>query len=293
MSRSTASATSWLLDSTKPPHSGGFTSDVPLAFQMCAICLRRRVPSASIGTMRKQSLKGKIAIVTGAGRGIGRSIALALSRVGVTVALTARTEKQLLAVQSEIKKSGGRAVSCPADLVDEAAIANVVKSTVKRFGHLDIVVNNAGMGIFGPLAETTTKEWDEVMAVNARGPFLLCRAAIPYLRRSKRPFIISIGSVVSVKGYIDQAAYTASKHALLGMSKSLAKEVQKDSIRVHAICPGGVDTELVTKARPDLNRAELIHPDEIAEIVIFLLTRCGNAVIDQIDVHRASGTPWA
>jgi 3-oxoacyl-[acyl-carrier protein] reductase len=218
---------------------------------------------------------------------------LALSKIGITVVLTARTEKQLLAVKTKIAKSGGSVISLPADLADEAAIANLVKCTVKYLGHLDIIVNNAGMGIFGPLADTTTSEWDQVMAVNARGPFLLCRAAIPHLRKSKRPFIINIGSVVSTKGYMNQAAYTASKHALLGMTKSLAKEVQKDGIRVHAICPGGVDTELVTKARPDLNRAELIHPDEIAEIVTFLVTRNGNGVIDQIDVRRASGTPWA
>lgn len=184
------------------------------------------------------------------------------------------------------------AIGVPTDVSREADVVSLVKQTVKRFRRLDIVVNNAGIGRFGALADTTTEQWDEIMAVNARGPFLLCREAIPHLQKSRHPFIVNIGSVVSVKGYINQAAYSASKHALLGMSKALAKEVQKNGIRVHTICPGGVDTELVSRARPDIDRSELIHPDEIADIVLFLVTRRGNAVIDQIDVRRKSAAPW-
>ncbi len=162
-----------------------------------------------------------------------------------------------------------------------------------RFGRLDIVVNNAGIGIYGPLAETAAEQWDAVMAVNARGPFLVCREAIPHLKQQPRSYIVNITSVVGVKGYANQAAYSASKHAVMGMSKALAKEVQKDGIRVHAICPGGVDTELATQARPDLDRSILIQPDEIADVVLFLVTRQGNAAIDQVDVRRETSTPWA
>ena len=131
------------------------------------------------------------------------------------------------------------------------------------------------------------------MAVNVRGPFLLCREALPYLKQRERSFVINITSVVGLKGYANQAAYSASKHAVMGMTKAFAREVQADDVRVHAICPGGVDTELAGQARPDLDRSVLIQPDDIADIVLFLVTREGNAVVDQIDVRRAVSTPWA
>lgn len=243
--------------------------------------------------MHEKPLELKVAIVTGAGRGIGRSIALALARSGARVALAARTVEDLEKVQAEIEGLGGEAALFPTDVQREAEVAALVRDTVARFGRLDIVVNNAGMGIFGPLVETTAEEWDQIMAVNARGPFLLCREAIPYLRQQQTAFIVNIASVVGVKGYVNQSAYSASKHALIGMSKALAKEVQADGIRVHVLCPGGVDTEMVSRSRPDLDRSVLMHPEEIADLVVFLVTRRGNAVIDEIQIRRSSSTPWA
>jgi len=237
--------------------------------------------------------KNQVAIVTGAGRGIGRSVALDLARQGFRVSLAARTELELKDVCVEIETAGGIAACFRTDMSSEASIKRLVKNTIKRFGRLDVVVNNAGTGIYGPLEKATADEWDQLMAVNARGPFLLCREAIPFLRRHTRSFIINIASVVAVKGYANQAAYAASKHALLGMTKVLAKEVQKDGIRVHAICPGGVATEMARKARPDLKQSELISPDEIAEIVRFLVSQRGNAAIDEIHVRRESAVPWA
>ena len=243
--------------------------------------------------MRQRPLEGKVAIVTGAGRGIGRSIALTLARNGARGSLAARTEAELQAVQSEIESFGGQAASFPTDVSREAEVISLVRNTVERFGRLDILINNAGIGIFGPLVETTTEQWDRIMAINARGPFLLCREAIPYLKKQEQAFIINIASVVGVKGYVNQAAYSASKHAVMGMTKALAKEVQGDGIRVHAICPGGVDTQLLSQARPDLDRSVLMQPEELADIVLSLVTRQGNAVIDEIHVRRAISTPWA
>ena len=243
--------------------------------------------------MHAKLLAGEVAIVTGAGRGIGRSVAMALAREGARVSLAARTERELQDTGSEIEKSGGEAAAFPTDVSREVEVRALVQGTVEMFGRLDILVNNAGTGVFGPLAETTTEQWDRIMAVNARGPFLLCREAIPYLRQQQHACIINVASVVGVKGYVDQAAYGASKHAVMGMSKALAKELQPDGIRVHVLCPGGVDTELLGKARPDLDRSQLIRPDEIAEAVLFLVTYRGNAAIDEIHVRRASSTPWA
>jgi len=246
-------------------------------------------------------LDGKVAIVTGAGRGIGHSISLTLARNGARVSLVARTDTELSAVRAEIEALSGSAVALPADVASEAEVVEVVRRTFELFGRLDIVVNNAGVGIFGPLAETTAEQWDRQMAVNARGPFLICREAIPLLQQQDQSFIVNIASVVGVKGYTNQAAYSASKHALVGMSQALAKEVQNDGIRVHVLCPGGVDTQMVTQARPDLDRSVLMQPQEIADIVLFqeiadivlfLVTRRGNAVIDELRIRRASSTPW-
>jgi 3-oxoacyl-[acyl-carrier protein] reductase len=243
--------------------------------------------------MTTDALKDRVAIVTGASRGIGRAIAVMLGRHGVKVAVAARTEQDLVALCAEIESVGSKAVAIPTDMTSEDDVKRLVRSVVDRFGKLDIVINNAGIGVFGPIEKMATDDWDRVMGVNVRGPFVLCREAVPHLKQDGDiAWIINICSVVGVKGYVNQAAYTASKHALLGMTKVLAQEVQQYGIRVHAICPGGVDTALVAQARPDLNRSILMQPDEIAEIVLFLLTRRGNAVVDQVNVRRATSQPW-
>ncbi|MBD3316880.1 MAG: SDR family NAD(P)-dependent oxidoreductase [Chitinivibrionales bacterium] len=241
---------------------------------------------------RTEDLGGNVAIITGAGRGIGRAIALALAAAGVRSVLAARTKEELEILEREISAQGCEALAVPTDLSKENEMVDLVRTTVEKLGRIDIMVNNAGVGMFGPLAQTATEDFDRIMAVNARAPFILCRETIPYLKRHDRAFIVNIGSVVSTKGYANQAAYSASKHALLGMSKALARELAETDIRVHVLCPGGVDTELVSRARPDLDRSILMQPEEIADIVMFLVTRKGNAVIDEIDIRRASSTPW-
>ena len=239
------------------------------------------------------NLNNKTAIITGASRGIGKCIATMLAEHGCNVMLTARDTVKLKGVCENIINNGGQAAFTKCDVSSETDINNAVNATIQQFGRIDIVVNNAGIGRYGPLESSTTADWDAMMNVNARGTYLLCRQSIPYLRQQKQSFIINIGSVVSHKGYADQAIYAASKQAMLGMSKALARELQADNIRVHAVCPGGVATDLVAQARPDLDRTVLMHPDEIADVVLFLVTRRGNAVIDEINIRRAASTPWA
>lgn len=242
--------------------------------------------------MPESNLEGKVAIVTGAGRGIGASIARALAARGVRVALAARSADELDHVRLEIERLGGQACSVPTDLEREEDVVALVSKSIDRFGRLDILVNNAGTGVFGPLVDTSTQQWDQIMRVNARGPFILCREAVPHLSQQRIAYIVNVSSVVGVKGYRNQAAYAASKHALMGMTKALAREVRELGIRVHAICPGGVETELVTDARPDLDTSVLMQPEEIADAILFLITREGKAVIDEIHLRRAASTPW-
>lgn len=239
-----------------------------------------------------RQLAGKVALVTGASRGIGRAISIALARETATVVLAARSGEKLKDTAKLVTQAGGKADIVVTDLADEQAIKNLVKVTAERFARLDILVNNAGVTHSAALQETKTADWDRCFQVNARAPFILCREALPLLKKAESAYIINIASVVGVKGYPLQSAYTASKHALRGMTISLAEELKASNIRVHLLCPGGVDTELVQKVRPDIKKQDLIQPDEIAELVLYLVTHKGNAVIDELHIRRAASSPW-
>ncbi len=237
-------------------------------------------------------LKNKIAIVTGASRGIGHEIAVSLGKMGATVVLAARNKELLEEVAQQIKNNGAAAETFQLELEDEDSIKALVDFVEKKFDALDILVNNAGIVHSALLQNTATKDYDKVMTINARAPFILCRQALEMLKKSQAGKIINICSVLGVKGYPMQSAYTASKHALRGMSISLANELKETSVRVHVICPGGVDTEMVARARPDINKDELIGAEEIAELVGFLVTRKGNGVVDEIRIRRQTSDPW-
>ncbi len=241
--------------------------------------------------MAKQ-LASKVAIVTGASRGIGRAISVALAQEAATVVLAARSIQKLQETADKVTEAGGKAEIVVTELTEEESIKNLVKVTNEKFSRLDILVNNAGVTHSAKLEETATEDWERCMQVNARAPFILCREALGLLRKSQAGYIINIASVVGVKGYPLQSAYTSSKHALRGMTISLAEELKGSNIRVHLLCPGGVDTELVQKVRPDIKRDELMQPEEIAELVLYLVTHKGNAVIDELHIRRATSTPW-
>jgi meso-butanediol dehydrogenase/(S,S)-butanediol dehydrogenase/diacetyl reductase len=246
--------------------------------------------------MKDSVLQEKVGIITGAGRGIGRSIALALARKGVRLALAARTEVQIRSVQAEIENLKGEAVCFPTDVGNEAQALALVRDTVGRFGRLDILVNNAGMGGRGPWEQTPTEKWDSVMAVNARGPYVLCREAIPHLRRQGGGHIINILSIGGVRGYEGYGVYSVSKNALRALTITLSKELRRENIRVHAISMGAVNTPLMRQGlgrRPDIDPNRLIQPEEIAELVLLLVTWKGNGIIDEIQIRRPDASYWA
>lgn len=238
-----------------------------------------------------RAFEGKAALITGAGGGIGRALARALAEGGANLALCGRNEAKLRESGRIAEDLGAGVLLIPGDLTDPACPAASVKQAAEHFGRLDVLVNNAGEVLDKPVESVTLEEYDRVMAVNARAPFLFCQAALPHLRAA-RGAILNIGSVVSHKGYPMQSVYGASKHALLGFTKALANEVFKDSVRVHMLSPGGVLTDMATRARPDLPPEALILPEEIAELAVFLLTR-RTAVIDEIETHRPGKEPFA
>ena len=237
-------------------------------------------------------LAGKVAIVTGASRGIGRAISVALAQEAATIVLAARSIQKLQETADQVTEAGGKADIVVTELTEEESIKNLVKTTSEKFSRLDILVNNAGVTHSAKLEETATEDWQRCMQINARAPFILCREALPLLKKAEAGYIINIASVVGVKGYPLQSAYTSSKHALRGMTISLAEELRGSNIRVHLLCPGGVDTDLVQKVRPDIKKDELMQPEEIAELVLYLVTHKGNAVIDELHIRRATSMPW-
>ncbi len=231
----------------------------------------------------------KVALLTGATKGIGKAIAIKLAEHSYNLFIVGRNALQLSQTKTELETYGVNCQFLEADLSLSEVPETIIAACIKVYNRLDLVVNNAGLANALPVAETSMDVWDSIFAVNARAPFFICKAAVPYLKNSPKPIIINIGSVVDFKGYANQAVYASSKHALAGFTKVLAKEVQKDGIRVHLISPGGVNTEMVREMRPDIDTEQLIQPEEIADIVEFIITRKGKGTIDHFYIRRESG----
>ena len=191
-------------------------------------------------------LKDKVAIITGGGRGIGRAIARRFAAEGAAVLVAARTYKEVAAVAAEIQSAGQKAAAISEDVAQESSCQRIVEEARKRFGQIDILVNNAGL--LGPVKaaeEISPAEWDEVIAVNLRGPFLLSRLVLPEMYRRGSGVIINISSVAAKAAFQWNSPYAASKAGLLGLTRTLAAESARKGVRVNAICPGPVaETEM-------------------------------------------------
>ena len=240
----------------------------------------------------KQDLTGKIAVVTGAGGGIGRATAVRLAQEKMKIVLFGGNNLAKLDETRRLVEQQTECLAVPGNLTDLQAMDAMFEKMIEAWGGLDVLVNNAGMTLNAPFAETTVEQFDAIMAINVRVPYFLTQKAIPFLKQSQAATVINIASVVAHAGYPGQSAYGASKHALLGFTKSLAAEHYNDNIRVHAIAPGGVYTDMVKIARPDLTPEGMIMPEDIAEIIAFFLLNRGNAVVDEIIVHRMNKQPF-
>jgi len=234
-------------------------------------------------------LGGQVALVTGAGRGIGRAVAVLFAREGARVVLAARTARELHAVQREIEAAGGTALAVPTDVRQEPAVAALVSQAVADGGRIDCLVTAAGLAAFAPVADLKTEDWDQLMAVNLRGAFLACRAVLPTMTAQKRGTIINIGSIVTSRTLPGSAAYTATKYALLGFSRVLAEEMRAHGVRVGVLSAGATDTPLWDAVPAPPDRALMLKADQIAEAALLMATLPPGATLEEMTLLPQGG----
>ena len=234
----------------------------------------------------------KVVLLTGAGGGIGSAIAEKLAKMQMKVVLFGGNNLEKLQATQTIVEQYSECLVLPGDLNDLEFVKKAITQAAEAMNGIDVLVNNAGVAQNIAFENVTVEEFDRIMAINNRTPYFLTQQVLPYLKKSAAATVINIASIVAHHGYPLQSVYSASKHAMLGWTKSLAREYYKENIRVHAICPGGVYTDMVKLTRPDLTSEGMIMPADIADIVSFFLTNRGNAVVDEILVHRVSKEPF-
>ncbi|HEX6694685.1 MAG TPA: SDR family oxidoreductase [Longimicrobiales bacterium] len=230
-------------------------------------------------------LKGKVAVVTGSTKGIGRAIAEALVRAGCNVAVSSRHADDAEKTAQELTATGpGRAIGRACDVQDEAQCTDMIAETVLAFGRLDILVNNAGIGAFGPVADMEPQTWRNVLRTNLDGVFYCTHAALPHLKRAKGAWIFNIASLAGKNPFPGGAAYNASKFGLVGFSEALMQEVRQDDIRVSYIMPGSVATEF-SHPQSGSGDAWKIQPEDIGQIVMDLLTMPPRTLPSRVEVR--------
>ena len=240
-------------------------------------------------TDARRALEGRVALVTGAGRGLGRAVALALAAEGAAVALAARSEAELAATAAEIDRSGGRARAVPTDVTSESAVETLVRETLGAFARIDVLVTSAGMAVFGPVADGKTADWDAMLAVNLRGVMLTCRAVVPVMVRQGSGTIINVASIAAARAIPGAAAYGASKAGVVAWSRGLAEELRGAGVRVGVLLPGAIDTPLwnATASAPD--RAKMLRPEQVAAAVVLMATLPAGAALEELTLLPAGG----
>lgn len=224
-------------------------------------------------------LADKVAVVLGAGRGIGRATAMSLASAGARVIVVSRTPSELDEVVAEIGAGGGRSSSKVADITrleDVQSLADFVRTA---YGRVDVLINSAGASLIATLDDTTPTEWDRIMDTNLKGPYLCIRAMLDLLRASGSGQVINIASKVGLTGHRLVSAYTAAKAGLIGFSRALAQELSAENIRVLTLCPGPVDTPMRWSATPDLDPNLTIPAETVAQTILFLVSLDGRITV--------------
>ena len=212
------------------------------------------------------------ALVTGSGRGIGKEIAVLLAAKGLNVIVCSRTQTEIDNVLREIKSlEGGKAMGKRCDVSIASDVNNLVEEVLKKYGRIDVLINNAGISYVKKLIDTTEKEWDQTLDINLKGPFLLCKASVPHMMKNNLGVIINVSSGAGKVGFEDISAYCASKFGLMGLTESLTWEVANYNIRVMTICPGEVATKMqenVDSSYYQSNKDNMIQAKTVAEKIV-------------------------
>jgi len=226
------------------------------------------------------------ALVTGATEGIGRATALALGRVGYRVGICSRSTEKVEATLAELRAQGVTAAGAAADVADPDQVRHLVDQVRGALGEIDVLVNNAGVLIARPIEELTLEHWDVTMATNLRSLYLTTRLVLPGMRTRRQGTIVNVASLAGRNGFVGGSAYSASKHAVLGFSRSLMLEVRKDNVRVIAICPGSVATGMLrdqAMLKPDHER--ILRPEDVAASILHVLTLPTGALVSELDIR--------
>jgi NAD(P)-dependent dehydrogenase (short-subunit alcohol dehydrogenase family) len=245
-------------------------------------------------------LDGQVALVTGASSGLGRATAVALAQAGADVALLARGQQGLEQAAAKVGRAGRRALVLVADLADAQALVGAVARVVEAFGRVDVLVNAAGTDVPGPVAELAVDDWDRVLAVNLRAPFLLAKAAFPHMRAAGGGTIVNVSSVAGKRGWAGAAAYCASKFALTGLTQALAAEGRADGIRACVLYPGAMATswgvwspaerETAQGEQPPARTA--LPPQEVAALIVWLAAAPAELVLNEAVVSPLEEQGW-
>jgi NAD(P)-dependent dehydrogenase (short-subunit alcohol dehydrogenase family) len=239
--------------------------------------------------VRSAGLEGKVAMITGGGGGLGRAICDTLARAGATAVAG---DLRLDLAEEAVKHHGKKGFALRLDVTDEDEAEEAVRATIERFGRLDVLVNNAGVDVTLPVDELSVGEWDRILAVNLRGPFLLSHYAFAHMRGRGQGQIVNIISTAAKRAWPNASAYHASKWGLLGLSYALHAEGRPLGIKVTAVVSGGMRTPFLLDRFPDIDVSTLQDPRNVAETVRFVLTQPEETVIPEIMVLPMRETSW-
>lgn len=232
-------------------------------------------------TTATKPLAGRVALITGAGSGIGKAIAEALALAGAGLTVSGRTPKTIEALEHRLRDEGVEILAVPCDVRKALHVDTLVRTTVEHFGRLDIVINNAGILQIAPLEQTDEALWDAILETNLKGAYLVTRSALPHLRES-RGDIVNISSTAGRQAFAGSSAYCASKWGLMGLTNVLREELRDTGIRVMTVVPGAVDTGIWDDIPGDWNRSAMLRPAAVAKAVVDLLQQPRDASVDEI-----------